>query len=144
MLFILAQTDPKDVKEGVDLLERISRGSVAFILLCLLVLAIIGFVWQYRRNIAIVEKQKDADDKRAAQDRADAQKALSDSRADADKNKSEQLALMRERVQADKELDTTLAASNRVLDKNTSTLERNERVLARVESLLERLERRGS
>lgn len=135
-MWILAQADPNELAKGVDVIERVSRGSVAFILLVLLVVAIVGFVWQYRRNNEIEDKHREDMDARSRQDKADAAKLLADMKAEADKVRGEQLALMRERLQAEREADATMAAAVRTIDRDAAVIERAERLMDRLERKL--------
>lgn len=135
-MWLLAQT-PGDVDKGVDIIEKVSRGSVAMILLCLLVLAIVGIVWMVRRQAKLDEKRADDDEKRSARERDGYQKALSDTKADADKVRGEQLGLMRERLQAEKETDATIAGAARAIERCGTVLERVERLCERLERRLE-------
>jgi Tfp pilus assembly protein PilO len=142
LLTILAQATLDDANKGVDTLEKVSRGSVAFILLIMLILAIVGFVWQYRRNNKIEDDHRDEELTRSKQDKVDAASTLSAIKLDAENVRKEMLALVRERTQAERDTDESLSGTTRAMERVGFVLERVERLLERVERLMERLERK--
>lgn len=139
MSFLLAQVSIEQAEKGVGVLDKIAHGSVALILLVLLLGAIVALVWQYRRNVQLTEDNAEAAKKREEQNKKDAADLIAMLRKDADAAKTEQMNLMRERLQAEKESDVTLASTVRTVDHSAEAYARLERVLLRVEALLDRM-----
>lgn len=128
MLLFLAQT-ATDPDKAIGWLERLIQGGVPLICLGVATIAVIGVVLQYRKNAELeAAYRKDLDD-RAKAEKLDAEKRLAKQAAEAEKHAAKAEALMRERLQAEKESDATLAQAVRVIEANTKMLERIERRL---------------
>jgi Na+-transporting methylmalonyl-CoA/oxaloacetate decarboxylase gamma subunit len=133
-MWLLAQTPtPDDVGKSVDIIERVSRGSVAFILLCLLVLAIVCIYWLLRRASKAADRREEEDEKRNVRERDGYQKALADVKTDAEKVRTEMLAIAREKTQSEREMDATIASAVRAIDRCATIIERAERIMDRLE-----------
>lgn len=136
MLMLLAQSAPPTPDEAIGWAERMSKGGVPVISLCVAIAAVVALMFMFKKlleksgEFQDLEKgyRKTIEDK-AAVERVDYEKRLADAKLEAKERATEIDRLMRERMQAEKESDATLAQAIRVLDANTKVLERVERQL---------------
>lgn len=128
MLLTLAQafTDPD---KQIGWLERLIAGGVPLICLAVALAAIVGMVLQYRKNAELEAAYRKDLDNRAKAEKLDAEKRLAKQESEGEKHAAKAEALMRERLQAEKESDATLAQAVRVLEANSKLFERIERKL---------------
>lgn len=136
MLTLLAQSVPPTPDEAVGLAERMSKGGVPVIALCVAIAAVVGLLFLFKKLLEKSEEFKELEkhyrktiEDKAAVDKVDYEKRLAEAKGEAKERASEIDKLMRERMQSEKESDATLAQAIRVLDANTKVLERVERHL---------------
>ena len=135
MLMLLAQSTPTP-DEAIGWAERMSKGGVPVISLCVAIAAVVALMFMFRKlleksgEFQDLEKgyRKTIEDK-AAVDKVDYEKRLVDAKVEAKERAVEVDKLQRERFASEKESDATLAQAIRVLDANTKVLERVERQL---------------
>jgi len=135
MLMLLAQSAPAP-DEAIGWAERMSKGGVPVISLCVAIAAVVALMFMFRKlleksgEFQDLEKgyRKTIEDK-AAVDKVDYEKRLVDAKVEARERAVEVDKLQRERFASEKESDATLAQAIRVLDANTKVLERVERQL---------------
>lgn len=128
MLLILAQSSP-DPEKTIGWLERLIQGGVPLICLAIAVIAVVGLVWQYRKNADLEATYRADLERRAKAEKEDAEKRLAEQKVEAEKHAAKAESLMRELRQAEKESDATLAQAVRAVETNTKMLERIERKL---------------
>ena len=135
MLMLLAQSTPTP-DEAIGWAERMSKGGVPVISLCVAIAAVVALMFMFKKlleksgEFQDLEKgyRKTIEDK-AAVDKVDYEKRLVDAKVEARERAVEVDKLQRERFASEKESDATLAQAIRVLDANTKVLERVERQL---------------
>ena len=135
MLMLLAQSTPTP-DEAIGWAERMSKGGVPVISLCVAIAAVVALMFMFKKlleksgEFQDLEKgyRKTIEDK-AAVDKVDYEKRLVDAKVEAKERAVEVDKLQRERFATEKESDATLAQAIRVLDANTKVLERVERQL---------------
>jgi hypothetical protein len=122
--------------EAVGWAERLSKGGVPVISLFFAIGAIIGSIFIFKQLLLKAEEFKELEkgyrktiEDKAALDKADYERRLDAAKTEAKERAAEIDRLMRERMQAEKESDATLAQAIRVLDANTKVMERVERFL---------------
>jgi len=128
LLLLLAdgQTDPN---KAIGWLERLIQGGVPLICLAIALIAGIAWVYQFRKNSALELEYREDLAERAEEAHKETERRLTAQREESEKHASKSEALMRERLQAEKESDATLAHAVRVIEANTKALERLERKL---------------
>jgi hypothetical protein len=137
MLMLLAQATPTpSPDEAIGWAERMSKGGVPVISLCVAIAAVVGLILLFKKLLEKSEEFKELEkhyrktiEDKATVDKVDYEKRLLDAKTEAKERAVEIDRLMRERMQSEKESDATLAQAIRVLDANTKVLERVERHL---------------
>jgi hypothetical protein len=147
MLSLLAQT-AADADKTISVLERLTKGGVPLICLAIAVAACVLAYWQMKlrmdseREKTELEKQyRQNIEDRAKQDKADAEKRLTDAKQDAKDRAVETDKLMRERMGIEKESDATLAQAVAMIEADEKALSSGRDALAKNTAVLDRIER---
>jgi hypothetical protein len=151
---LLAQAAPIQPDEAIGWAERMSKGGVPVISLCVAIAATIGAILLFKKLLEKEEKNTALEttyrtdlEKRHAQAVADAEKRVTEAKTEAKERAAEIDKIMRERMAVERESDATLAKAVLALEGNTKQLEKVDRLLEEVRSLLQRtavaLERRA-
>ena len=130
ILILLAQGAPITPDEGVGLAERMTKGGVPVIALCVAIAATIGIIYLFQKLIGKSDEFKELEkgyrktiEDKAAVDKVDYEKRLVDAKSEAKERATEIDRLMRERMAADRESDATLAKAILALEGNTKMLD---------------------
>jgi hypothetical protein len=142
MTLLLAQAPPITPDEGVGLAERMTKGGVPVIALCVAIAATIGVVYLFQKLLAKSEEFKELErhyrktiEDKATVDKVDYEKRLVDAKGEAKERASEIDKLMRERMASDRESDATLAKAVLALEGNTKQLDQVGKLLEEIKSL---------
>lgn len=134
---LLAQDSPLVTPDkGIEWAEKMTRGGVAVICLCVAIAAVVGAVFLFKKLLAerdlrakLEEDYRKDLENRSKVALADAERRVAEAKAEAKERAAEVDRLMRERMAVEKESDATLAKAILALEGNTRTLQGVERLL---------------
>jgi len=139
---LLAQTPGPSPDEAIGWAEKMSKGGVAVICLVVAIAAVVALIFMFKKLLDKSDEFKELEKgyRKTIEDKADkdavaAEKRLSDAKVEADKSKDREMTLMKDRLQAEKESDATLAQAIRVIENNTRFAEKVDRKLDQVDDL---------
>lgn len=130
----LAQTGPGNgpgPDEAIGWAERMIKGGVPVICLVVAIAAVVGLIIMFNKLLAKSDEFKEHEkaarislEEKARQDRVDGDNRLKDAKSDADKRADREMAMMRERLTAEKEGDATLAQAVHVIERVIQVMDR--------------------
>lgn len=133
--------------EAINWAERMSRGGVAVICLVVAIAAVVGLIFIFKKLLDKSEEFKDLEknyrktiEDKAKEDRVDADNRLKEAKTEADKRADREMAIMKERLAAEKESDATLAQAVHVIERNITLADKVDKRLEAVEALLRKVD----
>lgn len=143
MIFaLLAQTPGPGPDDAIGWAEKASKGGVAFLSILVAIGCIAAVIFMFKKLLdqkdSFTELEKNyrgSIQDQAKQDKTDAENRLKAAEASAEKREGDKLALMKERLQAEKESDATLAQAIHVIENNTRFAEKVDGKLSQVDDL---------
>lgn len=128
MFHLLAQT-AVEADKGLGLLKTVLAGGVPLICLVIAVAAVGAAIYQYRSNAKLEESYRSDLDARAKKAEADADKRLTEAKAEAKLHAGEIEKLNDKLRNEAKDQDVTIAAATRMLERCAEVMGRVERKL---------------
>jgi hypothetical protein len=144
---LLAQTNGPGADEAIGWAERMNKGGVPVISLVVAIVAVAGLVLMFKKLLSKGDSFTELErgyrasiEEKAKQDRIDAENRLKDAKLDSDKRADREMAMMKERLAAEKESDATLAQAVHVIERVISVMDKVEHKLDAVDNLSRKLD----
>jgi len=139
---MLAQEGAPKPDEAIGWAERMSKGGVPVICLTVAIAAVVGLVIVFKMLLNKSDKFTDLEktyreniENDRKQDKIDYENRLKAAEAAADKREQEKMAMMKERLQAEKESDATLAQAIHVIEADTKLADKVDKKLDVIDDL---------
>ena len=147
LALLLAQTGTPSPDEAIGWAERMNKGGVPVIALVVAIAAVVGLIFMFRKLLDKADQFTDLEkgyrasiEEKARQDRIDAENRLKDADAKAEKRSERELAMMKERLVAEKEGDATLAQAVHVIERVIQTMDKVDHKMDAVDGLNRKLD----
>lgn len=145
--FILAEISSPGPDDAISWAEKLTKGGVPVICLVVAIAAVVGLILVFRMLLTKSDEFKELEknyrktiEDKAREDRADAENRLKEAKLEASQRADREMALMKERLVAEKEGDATLAQAVHVIERNIESVESVEKKLDEIDHLVRKLD----